>query len=481
MEPPREFRGVWVATVHNIDWPNRDSSSEQQKKDLLKLLDSYKELNLNAVIFQVRPAADAFYPSDIEPWSIWLNGKQGQAPDPFYDPLAFAIEETHKRGMEFHAWLNPYRASSRIPKEDLSPDHVVHKHPEWILSYGDNLYLDPGLPEVRAHTNRVVHDIVSRYELDAIHFDDYFYPYKIEGELFPDTDSFKNHGGSFFPDRLEDWRRENVDQIIRELAATIKKAKPWVQFGISPFGVWRNASTDPTGSETQASQTNYDDLYADVRKWAVEGWIDYVVPQAYWHIGFDIADYGAITRWWNDLNSKALLYIGLSVARVNSDRAPEWKAAPRTEIEKQMDFNTSLSNVKGVVFFNGSTFLRNPLNIVQRLKQFHYTYPALPPVVYNKSNHKPSTPREVKLKLKDDNTWQLSWMKVKEASEKEAVRWLVFSIPDSELMDLSKPENLLFLTGENQVQLPKKKGSSTLVLIAVNRNNRCSDPILLQW
>ena len=283
VNPPSEFRGVWIATVDNIDWPlPKQYDVEEQKKEFIRQLDMHQRNGMNAVVVQVRPATDAFYPSQYEPWSQWLTGKQGRPPAPYYDPLQFMIEETHKRGFEFHAWLNPYRANFSIGKASIAPNHITRLHPEWFLSYGGKQYFDPGNKEGQQWVTTVVRDIVKRYDVDAIHMDDYFYPYRIAGKEFPDYKTFQQYGAGLDKD---DWRRSNTDSIIVALSRVIKEEKPWVKFGISPFGVWRNQDKDPLGSPTQAGQTNYDDLYADILLWTKNGWIDYVVPQLYWEMG----------------------------------------------------------------------------------------------------------------------------------------------------------------------------------------------------
>jgi uncharacterized lipoprotein YddW (UPF0748 family) len=299
--PKREFRGVWVATVANIDWPSRPGlSTSQQKGEILEILDKHKRNGINAIILQIRPTADALYPSDLEPWSRFLTGEQGVAPEPYYDPLEFWIVEAHRRGMELHAWLNPYRISLDTA-DVLSDQHISHSHPEWLFTYGDRSYFSPAHPQVWDFVTRVVVDVVRRYDVDAIHFDDYFYPYQIDGQELPDSLEFQIFGGEFFPDRIEDWRRHNVDTIISMLSAAIKKEKPWVKFGISPFGVWRNRSQDELGSETSAGTSNYDGLYADVLLWQKMGWIDYLMPQLYWRESHPAVGFSTLAHWWNDL------------------------------------------------------------------------------------------------------------------------------------------------------------------------------------
>ncbi len=304
----REMRGTWVATVANIDWPaSPGEDSEQQKRDLVSILDDVSANNMNCIVFQIRPTGDALYESRHEPWSHWLTGRQGDAPD--YDPLAFAIDEADKRGIAVHVWINPYRLW--LDKSNLTEEarrRIEEEHGGWTAEYGKSVFLHPADERSRAHVTKVVADIVRRYDIDAIHMDDYFYPYRIAGQEFPDEEYFRRDPRGFTD--KEAWRRDNVDRIIVEIRDTIKSIKPWVEFGISPFGVWRNRSKDPRGSDTRGGQTNYDDLYADILKWQELGWIDYVAPQLYWHIGFNLADYSTLAHWWNDNNYGTDTYIG---------------------------------------------------------------------------------------------------------------------------------------------------------------------------
>jgi len=280
--PKRELRAVWIATVANIDWPSSQKlSSKEQREEMRKILDGCVKNNINTVIMQIRPTSDAFYPSALEPWSHWLTGKQGVKPNPYYDPLQFIIEEAHKRCIEVHVWLNPYRLSNSDNIDMLSKDHLYYKNKDLFVRYGGKYYFDPGLDETRMFLNSVVEDVVEHYDIDAVHFDDYFYPYKVGNQEFPDNESFKKFPRGFAPNQKDDWRRNNVNMVIAELQQTIKSLKPWVEFGISPFGVWRNDNVDPNGSATRAGVQNYDDLYADILKWLKEGNIDYVVPQLY--------------------------------------------------------------------------------------------------------------------------------------------------------------------------------------------------------
>lgn len=373
--PQFEFRAVWIATVENIDWPSKKGLPvEEQKAEYTRLLDMHKRNGMNAVVMQIRPVSDAFYPSQYEPWSEYLNGKQGLPPTPYYDPLEFMIEETHKRGMEFHAWLNPYRAVFSVSRSSVAPSHVSRLFPQWFLTYGNTKYYDPGLPQVREHVNRVVRDLVSRYDLDAIHFDDYFYPYKIPGKEFPDAASYTKYGKGM---RKDDWRRSNVDTIIKMLGETIKSVNPRVKFGISPFGVWRNKDKDPRGSATKAGPTNYDELYADILLWLEKGWIDYITPQLYWEIGHKLCDYNVLLDWWGKNSFGKQVFIGHGIYRINEDRSPAWKN--KNEIPNQIKALRQNSNVQGSVYFSSKTFTRNPNGWNDSLRNNYYKYPALPP------------------------------------------------------------------------------------------------------
>lgn len=349
----KEFRGVWVASVDNVDWPPMPTTDvELQKSSFIKLLDMHKRNGMNAAIVQIRPAADAFYPSKLEPWSQWLTGVQGQAPNPFYDPLAFMIEETHKRGMEFHAWLNPYRAVFSIKKANITTMHITRQRPDWFIAYGDKKYFDPGNKEAQKFVVSVVKDIVTRYKVDAIHMDDYFYPYRIPGKEFPDEKMYKRLGNGMTKDN---WRRSNTDSIITQISRTIKQVNSKCKFGISPFGVWRNASVDSTGSETKAGQTNYDDLYADILLWLKKDWIDYVAPQLYWEIDHKLCDYNVLADWWAKNSYGKDCYIGIGIYRAGTN--PAWK--DKTQIPRQIKKLRSLPNIKGMIFYNSRSFEKN--------------------------------------------------------------------------------------------------------------------------
>ena len=369
-----EFRGVWIATVDNIDWPAKgDVNVESQKADFIRQLDMHQKNGMNAMIVQVRPAADAFYPSQYEPWSQWLTGKQGVPPSPYYDPLQFMIEETHKRGMEFHAWCNPYRADFQIGKSSIAPNHVTKIHPDWFLTYGDKKYFDPANKQAQKFVVNVIRDIVKRYDVDAIHMDDYFYPYRIAGKEFPDEAAYQKSGTTLSKD---DWRRSNVDTIINMLSIAIKQEKPWVKFGISPFSVWRNNDKDPEGSDSKAGQTNYDDLYANILLWLRMKWIDYVAPQLYLEIGHDKIAFEKMLDWWSKHTYGRHLYIGQGIYRVD-ERAAAWKNP--NELPKQIKLLREYPNVQGSIYFSSKSFDRNPNGWNDSLRNNYYRLPAMIP------------------------------------------------------------------------------------------------------
>jgi len=349
--PLKEFRGIWIATVNNIDWPSAPGLPvETQKKELRELIERIEQLNLNAVILQVRPAADAFYVSKTEPWSYFLTGKQGLAPAPFFDPLAYAIELCHSKGMELHAWFNPFRVRNNGYYK-LDPGSFAAKNPKYIHSFDNKLFLDPGIPQVRNHIVKVIMEVVRKYDIDAIHFDDYFYPYPIKGQKYPDAKTFSQYGKGFYPKRLSDWRRENINRFIEVLHDSIKAVKPSVKLGISPFGVWRNKSDDPNGSPGVKGTTSYDHLYADVYKWLASDWIDYIIPQLYWEQGNRFGDFTALAKWWNDHSFGKPLYLGQALYK--STGTTKVFANPK-EISEQISILRKFENIGGFALYSAS-------------------------------------------------------------------------------------------------------------------------------
>jgi uncharacterized lipoprotein YddW (UPF0748 family) len=378
--PDKEMRGVWVTTAFNIDWPSSSSlSTEEQKAEFIKLIEAHKENGINAIFLQVRPSAEVFYESKYEPWSQWLTGLQGRAPNPYYDPLLFMIDECHKRNIEFHAWINPFRAISNIDRVKVVPNHIVNQKPGWFVTYGQDVrkkYFNPGIPEARAYIIKMIMDIVHRYDIDGIHFDDYFYPVKEGGIDFPDNQAYNNY--NTYNLNKADWRRENLDDFIKTLHDSINNTKPKVKFGVGPSGVWRNKIHDPEGSNTRGL-SSYDEQYADVRKWLREGWIDYVAPQIYWTIGYKAADYSELVDWWSRNVYGKHLYIGQGSHRINE--TSDWRNP--SAIPDQLRLNRMYPEVKGSIFYSSSALLKNKNGIVDSLRnEFYYTYVDVPDMAW---------------------------------------------------------------------------------------------------
>lgn len=473
-QPKYEMRAAWIATVDNIDWPSRGNyNTEAQKKEFTDLLDMHQRNGMNAVVVQVRPATDAFFPSPYEPWSEWLTGKQGRPPFPYYDPLEFMIEETHKRGMEFHAWFNPYRAVFNIRTSSVAPDHITRKRPEWFLTYGEKKYFDPGNPEARKHLTEVIRDVVSRYKIDAVHFDDYFYPYRIPGKEFPDYSSYKKYGGNLSRD---DWRRSNVDSIIENLHRVIRETKPWVRFGISPFGVWRNNDKDPDGSPTRGGQTNYDDLYADVLLWLEKGWIDYVTPQLYWERGHKLVAYETLLDWWANYSYGRHLYIGHGIYRVNENPTPAWRS--KDELPEQIKLLRQYPEVQGSMYFSTKSFRRNPNGWNDSLQQNYYRYKALIPVMPWMDTTQPAEARIEKIEL-SEKSLQIT---VSSDTDPELIRGFVLYRSDSrEALDIRDPKLIrkISFTGDSAViedLLPDDGYVAFYTVTAISQNNVESVP-----
>jgi uncharacterized lipoprotein YddW (UPF0748 family) len=395
-EPRREFRGAWIATVANINWPSKPGLSvTAQKAELLALLDTARENNLNAILFQVRPACDAFYPSDLEPWSEYLTGTMGKAPNPAYDPLAFALSAAHRRGLELHAWFNPFRARHHSAQSPASPTHISRTRPDVVHRYGNYLWLDPGQPAARQHSLAVILDVVRRYDIDGVHFDDYFYPYPekdVRGGTvpFPDREAWEKQGAGL---SRAAWRRRNVDTFVQEVQKAIRNQKPWVRFGISPFGIWRPGNPKPvTGLDA------YDVLYADARKWLQSGWVDYMVPQLYWAIDAPGQSFPALLEWWEDQNTRQRhLWIGLNSAKVGDP----W---PSSEILNQIEL-TRQFGLNGHVHYHIGKFKTHP-TFASALRAAAYSEPALPPATPWLDDRPPPRPR---LDVIEGPSWRAVW------------------------------------------------------------------------
>ena len=388
--PPimREFRGVWIATVDNIDWPSKPGlSTAAQQRELRALLDRAQALRMNAIIFQVRPSADALYASKLEPWSSFLTGKQGRAPRPAYDPLAFAIKEAHARGMELHAWFNPYRAKHPGDKSQPAPNHVSRARPSLVRRYGQFLWMDPGEPAVREHTLRVVLDVVRRYDIDGVHIDDYFYPYPEGGNDFPDDATFKRYQERLGLLSRADWRRENVDSLVHALYAGIKEIKPWVKFGISPFGIWR-----PGNPASVRGLDAYERLYADARKWMNEGWADYFTPQLYWRTDAPEQRYLDLLGWWISENIMGRhMWPGNFTSRATSAARNLWDPS---EVVAQIRVTRLQPGASGNIHFSMKAFGLSP-SLSASLTRDVYNVPALVPASPWLADSAPPTPKVV--------------------------------------------------------------------------------------
>ena len=408
-KPKSEMRGVWIATVVNIDWPKKPEDNFAKKKaDFLTILETYKKMNFNAVIVQIRTCGDAFYQTEMAPTSKYLTGKEGQAVENNFDFMKWMIDESHKRGFEFHAWMNPYRATFDLNTEILSPTNKYFTQPDWMIKYGTKYYYNPGLLDVQTHLTDVVKEVVQKYDIDAIHFDDYFYPYKIANEVFDDKKAFESNNSKNL--NIDDWRRSNVDSLMKKIHFAIEKIKPNVQFGISPFGVWRNNSVDPRGSDSQAGQTNYDDLYADPMVWMQNKWIDYLVPQLYWNLEHKKASHRKLMAWWNENTQNANLYIGNGTYKIKNDKDKAW--TNKNEIPNQIDLARNTKNVKGNIYFSAESLVNKHKDVVKLMTK-KYEEVALPPTVERILPINAETPKIISIlkeknKIIFDNKYQFS-------------------------------------------------------------------------
>lgn len=459
--PIREFRGAWLHTVFQSQYAQQTTA--QNKAYLRDQLDRLHQAGINVVIFQVRPQADAFYPSELEPWSKFLSGKSGKAPSPEWDPLAFMIEECHRRGMELHAWLNPYRVTTSA-KDVLPPGHLYKKEPQRFVWYAKKLYFDPGLPENRKWIENVVLDIVRRYDVDGIHLDDYFYPYPVNGLKFPDSKSYARYGKGM---QLADWRRQNVNLLIQELHTAISKEKPWVRFGVSPFGIWRNKRTDPEGSETTGLQ-NYDDLYADILLWARKGWIDYQLPQIYWDLDHKTASALTLAHWWNDHAYGRHVYIGQDVDRTMKSTAID--GSNSNQLPHKVRLSRELPAIQGNCWWPGYSITANIGGIADSLSTHLQAAPALVPAYPWLSEEIPEkvtgvTTSGVTIRWKAPATHNKT---------NDVVKWAIYRFDSDPNQNMEQSGELVAVTNTPEYT-PSRSGYYTIT--ALNRVNNESDPI----
>lgn len=471
--PKVEFRGAWLHVIGQSQWQNKNV--EQQKQYIDEQLQKLQEAGCNAVFFQVRPTADALYKSELEPWSAWLTGKRGKAPSEDWDPMAYAIDAAHSRGMEFHAWLNPYRVTSNA-KEILPGTHISKKEPHRFVKFNGQVFFDPAYKENRNHISDVVRDIVRRYDVDGIHIDDYFYPYPANGKKFEADDaSYRKLGNGM---NRKDWRRHNVDLLIEQLHTTIKSEKPWVRFGVSPFGIWRNKSTDPRGSNSSGLQ-NYDDLYADVLLWAKNGWIDYLAPQLYWTLDMKAAPSRHLAQWWNDNANGVDIYIGQDVQRTMNNADPGTN--DRNELATKVRISRELPNVKGNVWWHGYWVTDNYKGVADSLALKHQSTIALPPA-YGDPSKKPIPVSGLRV-TKEDGKLYLSWTPVahgEKETESDVVKYVVYQFFPLEKIDLNDPQTIIALTPFEKVLIGDADDSMrgcTFVVRSLDRMNRESDPV----
>lgn len=463
----REFRGAWIQCV-NGQFLGMGTVKMQQT--LLHQLDELHKDGVNAIIFQVRPECDALYESKIEPWSRFLTGQQGKAPSPYWDPLKWMIEQCHKRGMELHAWINPFRAKTKVTSE-LAANHVAIKRPGSVFPYDGLLILNPGQQENRDYICDVVKDILTRYDVDGIHIDDYFYPYPVAGQTIQDDREFRDNNNGI-RDR-GDWRRDNVNLFVKQLYETIHNVKPWVKLGVSPFGIYRNVKSNPNiGSNTNGLQ-NYDDLYADVLMWVNNGWLDYCVPQIYWEIGNRTADYSTLIKWWNKYAGKRPLYIGEDVER--TVKASDLKNPQVNQMPAKYKLHSEMQNVNGTVLWYAKAVVDNVGNYQNVLRNVYWKYPALQPRMPFIDGKAPKKVKKLKA-VTIDNRKVLFWTKPKGKGWKdEAVKYVVYRFGTNETVDIDDASKIIAVTTDNFCKIDSRSASSGRYVFVVTALDRMSN------
>lgn len=468
--PKREMRAIWVTTVTNIDFPQKPGSTPKTlKKEINYLLDQHQRDGINAIFFQVRPASDAFYKSSYEPWSKYLTGDQNKSPLGGFDPLGYMIEQAHKRQMEVHAWVNPFRVRLNT-KDKLCKSHPYTQHPNWGWDYDNKTYYDPGLPAVRRHTRNVIVDIVRHYDIDGIHFDDYFYPYrKDDHSPLPDQETFKYYGGKYYPNNIHDWRRENINIFIQEVSKAIKEEKAWVKFGISPFGIWKNSSTPEDKLPTINGLSNYDRLYADIIKWMKEGWIDYCVPQLYWAIGYAQADYEKLLHWWDKNSFGRNIYVGHSLYKINKDSEEIAWRSPK-EIERQIKALRATTNFSGSAFYSSNHLLYRddvrPLRNTMRNEL--YKDIALPPEMPWIDNKSPNAPRNIQFAASSNGNL-IYWDEPNYKDDmNKAFAYIIYKIDKAKKSELTAG-NIITITNKTNYRLPLSSKGGIFAITSLDR------------
>ena len=461
--PKREFRGAWIQCVNG---QYLGKSMEEIRKMLSSQLDVLEGAGINAILFQVRAEGDALYASRFEPWSRYLTGVQGVGPQDGWDPLAWMVDECHKRNMECHAWINPYRAKTKGTTE-LAPNHIAKRHPDQVFQYGDLLIMNPALEANRMFTCMVVEDILERYDVDGIHMDDYFYPYPVAGEAIPDAEFFKADPRGF--KNIGDWRRDNVNQLIKELYQLIREVKPWVKFGISPFGIYRNnpeKKNAERGSATNGTQ-NYDDLYADIVLWQKKGWIDYTIPQIYWNFGTKAADYEVLCHWWNDYCGNRSVFIGQDVERTVKEADP--KDPSRHQQYAKYDLQRSLKNIQGSCQWYAAACVNNPGNYRTVLETHYHKYPALQPrmpFIDKKAPKKPSNPKVMETSAGKILMWTPP---VAKKDMDKAMKYVIYAFDKKEKVNLDDPSKILSIVSHPSYRIDQDLKGKTIVITSLDR------------
>ncbi len=466
--PKRELRGVWIATVHNIDWPSKgNTDAAAQQKELLDIFDNHQKTGINSIYLQVRPSADAFYGKGRELWSRFLTGKQGLVPVPYWDPLDFAITEAHKRGMELHAWLNPYRATNDLIDTNTSVNHIKRKHPGWFFDYGKQSYFNPGLPEVRDYITQVIMDVVRNYDVDGIHFDDYFYPYP-EKKSLPDSLTFAQYGHGF--SSIYDWRRNNVDILIKSLSDSIHSTKKFLKFGVSPYGIWRNRADVPEGSETSGNITLYHSLYADARKWTKEGWLDYINPQIYFPFYYKVAPFEKMMDWWADNGFGRHVYIG--EAPFLAERKTEgWK--DKSQLPNQVRYQRKNPRVQGSIYFSSRSVTDNLGGFRDSLRKDFYVNPALVPSMNWLDSVPPNPPSDLR-SVREHGRNVLNWNAPAIAADGDtAYGYIIYRFNKGSKINLDDPGNMLEILFDKNTSYSDKTAEPgkryTYVITAIDR------------
>ena len=456
-----EFRAAWIATVNRIDWPSSKDSYDQ-KKEFIAILDTLQSLNFNTIIVQIRPSSDAFYACSQEPWSYWLSGEQGKAPYPYYDPLAFMIEEAHRRNMEIHAWFNPLRAVGHVRFSSIGKNHISKKKPNWLIQHQNSMFLNPGIPEVRAYIVSIIEEVVAYYDIDGVHMDDYFYPYPQKDEILDDEQTYQAF--RFAKESKAEWRRSNINQLIYGVHKAILRHKPRIKFGISPFAVWREKHKSEDGVDTKIGIATFDHMYADTRLWLEKKWIDYVIPQIYQNRSSRNAPYERLMCWWADNSFDRHLYIGHAAYRHLGEASYAWKR--KDEIAAQIRLNRMQKEISGSAFYSAKHLITNQGNLYDTLKNM-YRYYAFPPPMMWKDSLKPSAPSKLDVVLSKNYTY-LQW---KRSVSSDIKGYAVYKASDTtKLLEMSNLAVILKPDRFSWVDKPTEK-EVYYAITAIDRNN----------